>query len=154
MPVSQSSMQLGEQEQLQGGGWGELPTSQQQEEGFGGGGQEFQQQPQQQRWAQKTVPEMQRTALRQHPAYRPLLPATEPVLTHAPVVERKQESPIVQEFVENVERIEIQPIIHRQRDRVEIRPVLQPLHERVVNPITVEESQLAPERREIHEQGG
>lgn len=104
----------------------------------------------------RVVPETQfyESNLSQHPAFRPLLPATEPIFAPPPVVERKNEPAIVQESIKNVEQVEVQPVIDRQRDRVEIRPMIRPVRERVVTPVTVEESRMPMERREIREQGG
>jgi len=50
--------------------------------------------------------------------------------------------PVIQEHIHPVEKIEIQPVIHRDRQQMEVHQIMQPIVEREVLPAIVKEAEL------------
>jgi len=77
----------------------------------------------------------------------------EPVLAAAVAEPVKREliekDVVVHEHIHPVEKEEIQPIIHREREQLEVRQVTERLHETEIAPTLVEKRELAPEVREV-----
>jgi len=72
------------------------------------------------------------------------------VLSKEPVTFQKMEKDVVvHEHIHPVEKEEIQPIIHREREQLEVRQVTEMLHETEIAPTVVEKRELAPEVREV-----
>lgn len=49
---------------------------------------------------------------------------------------------VVQEHIHPVEKVEVQPIVHRERQQMEVRQIVQPMAEREVLPAVVQEKEL------------
>jgi hypothetical protein len=52
---------------------------------------------------------------------------------------------VIQEHIHPVEKIEVQPILHRQRQQMEVHQIMQPISEREVLPAVVQEVELSPQ---------
>jgi len=63
------------------------------------------------------------------------------------LVENRERPAVIHEKVYQVEREEIQPIIHREREQTEILQVEAPMYEREIRPTIIHEKQLAAEIR-------
>jgi len=67
-------------------------------------------------------------------------------------LEKKERPMIVKEQIMPTEKIEIQPVIHREREQLEVHEVFQPIHERDIAPTLVKHetlpAQVRPEWRE------
>jgi hypothetical protein len=67
-------------------------------------------------------------------------------------VEKKERAPVIQETVLPEERVEIQPIIHREREQLEVHQVVQPMRERDIVATEVRSLVLPAEtRQEVRE---
>jgi len=67
----------------------------------------------------------------------------------APTIVEKLEKPtIVQETIRPSERVEVQPVVHIDKDQVEVHKVVQPMRERDIAPTRVEHVNLAPQHVE------
>ncbi|PRP89309.1 cell division protein [Planoprotostelium fungivorum] len=55
---------------------------------------------------------------------------------------------VVREHIHPVEKEEIQPVIHREREQLEVKQVTQKLHETTIEPTLIEKGQLPAEYRE------
>jgi len=53
-----------------------------------------------------------------------------------------QKEPIVQEIIQPVERVEVQPVIHREREQIEVHQVTQHIKQTQVLPNIIEEKEL------------
>jgi hypothetical protein len=68
------------------------------------------------------------------------------------LVEKVERPTIVKETIVPLEKIEVQPVIHREREQLEVREVVQPLHERDVAATHVRHATLPAEvRAEVRE---
>jgi len=52
---------------------------------------------------------------------------------------------VIQEHIHPVEKIEVQPVLHRDRQQMEVHQIVQPITEREVLPAVVQEKELAPQ---------
>jgi hypothetical protein len=67
-------------------------------------------------------------------------------------VEKKERAPVIQETVLPEERVEIQPIIHREREQLEVHQVVQPMRERDIVATEIRSVMLPAEtRQEVRE---
>lgn len=68
---------------------------------------------------------------------------------YAPSVTREHidKPTIVRETVLPQEKIEVQPVIHREREQLEVHEVVQPMHERDINPTLVKHATLPAQTR-------
>jgi hypothetical protein len=72
----------------------------------------------------------------------------------APTVylEKKERPMIVKEHIMPTEKVEIQPVIHREREQLEVHEVYQPIHERDIAPTLIKHdtlpAQIRPDWRE------
>jgi len=78
-----------------------------------------------------------------------LAEANTTVLREPALLERVDKEVVVHEHVHPVEKEEIQPIIHREREQLEVHQVTERLHETEIAPTMVEQRELAPEVREV-----
>ncbi|PRP89389.1 hypothetical protein PROFUN_01252 [Planoprotostelium fungivorum] len=62
--------------------------------------------------------------------------------------EKIEKGVVVQEIVHPTEQIEIQPIIHREREQLDVKQITEHLHETRIQPTNVEEKVAAPETRQ------
>ncbi|PRP78936.1 hypothetical protein PROFUN_13230 [Planoprotostelium fungivorum] len=74
-----------------------------------------------------------------------LLPATH--VTCEREVQLVEKPTVVREHIHNVEKEEIQPIIHREVEQTEVHQITQKLHETEVKPTIVQHLELAPQIR-------
>jgi len=63
------------------------------------------------------------------------------------IVETREKGPVVKEHILPKEREEIQPVIHREREKTEVIEVTKPIIEREVMPTKITETTLPPETR-------
>jgi len=52
---------------------------------------------------------------------------------------------VIQEHIHPVEQVEVQPILHRERQQIEVHQIVQPISEREVLPAVVQELELPPQ---------
>jgi hypothetical protein len=52
---------------------------------------------------------------------------------------------VVQERIHPIQKEEIQPVIHREREQLDVKQITEMLHETKINPTLVEQRELAPE---------
>ncbi|PRP75741.1 hypothetical protein PROFUN_09165 [Planoprotostelium fungivorum] len=64
-------------------------------------------------------------------------------------VKHVEKDVVVHEHIHPVEKEEIQPIIHREREQMEVRQITERLHETEIQPTLIEKRELAPEVREV-----
>eukprot|EP01119_Soliformovum_irregulare_P006854 TRINITY_DN19271_c0_g1_i1.p1 TRINITY_DN19271_c0_g1~~TRINITY_DN19271_c0_g1_i1.p1 ORF type:complete len:214 (-),score=84.33 TRINITY_DN19271_c0_g1_i1:183-824(-) len=64
-------------------------------------------------------------------------PAVITIVKEPTVVETKERATVVHEVVHKTEKIEVQPVIERERETLEVQEIIQPLHEREVLPTEV-----------------
>ncbi|PRP83829.1 hypothetical protein PROFUN_08944 [Planoprotostelium fungivorum] len=64
-------------------------------------------------------------------------------------VKHVEKDVVVHEHIHPVEKEEIQPIIHREREQMEVRQITERLHETEIQPTLIEKRDLAPEVREV-----
>jgi hypothetical protein len=58
---------------------------------------------------------------------------------------KKTEKPvIVEELIKPVERVEIQPVIHREREQVEVHHIVQPIQQQEIRPISYVREETLP----------
>jgi len=69
-------------------------------------------------------------------------------VTEATTIERQEREAIVRETIIPQERIEVQPVIHREREVLELHQVTQPVYEKQVRPTKIESTELPAEYRE------
>jgi len=69
-------------------------------------------------------------------------------VTEATTVERQEREPILRETIIPQERIEVQPVIHREREVLELHQVTQPVYEKEVRATKIESTELPAEYRE------
>jgi hypothetical protein len=63
-------------------------------------------------------------------------------------VEKLERPTIIQETIRPSERIEVQPLVHIDKDQVEVHKVVQPMRERDIAPTRVEHVSMAPQHME------
>jgi len=80
---------------------------------------------------------------------RPRIEQAEPTV----LVEHREKGAVIREHIHPKEREEIQPIIHREREKTELVQVAKPIMERDVRPTMVEEKTLPAETRPTVFQG-
>ncbi|PRP77611.1 tubulin binding protein [Planoprotostelium fungivorum] len=79
-----------------------------------------------------------------------LMEATTATVRAEPVnVQHLEKEVVVHEHIHPVEKEEIQPIIHREREQMEVKQITERLHETEIAPTLVEKRELAPEVREV-----
>jgi hypothetical protein len=64
-------------------------------------------------------------------------------------MEKFENPTIVQETIRPSERVEVQPVVHIDKDQVEVHKVTQPMRERDIAPTRVEHNQLPPQHLEF-----
>jgi len=69
-------------------------------------------------------------------------------VTEATTVERQEREPIIRETIIPEERIEVQPVVHREREVLEVYQVTQPVYEKQIRETRFESSELPAEYRE------
>jgi len=69
-------------------------------------------------------------------------------VTEATTIERQEREAIVRETIIPQERIEVQPVIHREREVLELHQVTQPVYEKQVRATRIENTELPAEYRE------
>jgi len=78
------------------------------------------------------------------------LPGGQKHIHVAPTIVEKLERPtIIQETIRPSERIEVQPLVHIDKDQVEVHKVVQPMRERDIAPTRVEHVSMAPQHMEF-----
>lgn len=69
-------------------------------------------------------------------------------ITEATTIERQEREAIIRETIIPQERIEIQPVIHREREVLELHQVTQPVYEKEIRATRIEDTELPAEYRE------